>query len=517
MLRCIWRLAALSGGVLFLALASALDAGTLRTISVDGEFEDWAGIAPLATDPTGDATSGDVDFGQIWMANDDGALYLRIELNRETLAQDGLGGAIGNDIHLFLDGDDNSGTGLAIDGIGADLEIAYGLRSGTLYTPSTQALVINEIGSVVLPTHSADQFEIRIPFSVTPGFSSVVNVVTASSVSLFMRDDAGLDRIPDTGVLAYAVASGIADPVVPIELGRIDAGDIRILSHNVLNTQPAFNPNPFTRILQSLQPDIVSWQELRPNDWTPEEARQFVEAALPLPMGEQWVAAGFNDTVTITRFPILNQSNSDGNLIVHIDLPDDRADTDLVIFNAHTPCCNNEFGRDVEHDRISATWRDFINGVGPFVVDPGVAVAMMGDFNMVGFVRQLITLRDGILIDNVTFGADFSPGRDLGSLANVRARHTHTADIVTWFNPGSSFAPGKLDYILFSSDAATLKRNYTLKTDEIPMIELTAAGLEAGDSNASDHLVMIADFDFKTPGSAAMLWPPLDLESYDGD
>lgn len=517
MIRRTRRLAALAGGVVFLALASAVQTGTLRTISVDGEFEDWAGIAPLATDPTGDATGGDIDFGQIWMANDEGALYLRIELNRETLAQDGPGGAIGNDIHLFLDGDDNSGTGLAIDGIGADLEIAYGLRSGTLYTPSTQSLFINEIGSLVLPTHSADEFEIRIPFSVTPGLSSVVNVVTASSISFFMRDDAGIDRIPDSGSLAYTVASGIADPVIPIELGRADAGDIRILSHNVLNTQPAFNPDPFTRILQSMQPDIVSWQELRPNTWTPEEARQFVEAALPLSPGEQWFAAGFNDNVTITRFPILNQSNSDGNLIVHIDLPNDRADTDLLIFNVHTPCCSNEAGRDVEHDRISATWRDFIDGVGPFAVDPDVAVVMMGDFNMVGFVRQLITLRDGVLIDNGTFGVDFSPGRDLGSLVNVRARHTHTADIFTWFNPPSSFAPGKLDYILFSSDAATLKRNFTLKTDEIPAGELTAAGLQAGDSSASDHLVMIADFDFKTPGSAAILWPPLDLESYYGD
>ncbi len=502
MIRCNWRLAALTGGVIFLALASASQAGTLRTISVDGEFEDWAGIAALAADPVGDASSGDVDFGQIWMANDEKALYLRIELNRETLMQDGSpalgGGPAGNDIHLYIDGDDDSGTGLDLDGIGAELQVSFGQRSATLYTPATQGITLNEAGSLVLPTHSGDEFEIRIPFTATPGFDSVVDVVTASKVNVFMRDYAGIDRIPDSGSVTYTLATGTADPIVPIGLDRADAEDIRILSHNILNVTMATNPDPFIRILRATKPDIVNWQELRPNVWTPEQTRQFVESALPSTDGEQWFAAGHNDNVTISRFPILNQSNSDGNLIVHIDLPDDRADTDLVIFNVHTPCCNNEAGRDVEHDRISATWRDLINGEGPFTVDPGVAVAMMGDFNMVGFVRQLTNLRDGDLIDNATFGADFSPGREAGSLASVPARHTHSPEVYTWFNPPQNYAPGKLDFILYSPDVATLKSNYTLKTGDIPAADLAAAGLEAGDSSASDHLAMVADFSFKS-------------------
>ena len=52
----------------------------------------------------------------------------------------------------------------------------------------------------------------------------------------------------------------------------------------------------------------------------------------------------------------------DGNLVVHIDLPAAMGRRDLVLFNAHLPCCDNDAGRDQESDNIAATWRDLLAG-----------------------------------------------------------------------------------------------------------------------------------------------------------
>lgn len=121
---------------------------------------------------------------------------------------------------------------------------------------------------------------------------------------------------------------------------------------------------------------------------------------------------------------------------------------------------------------------------------------MVGDFNMVGYVRQLETLRDGTFINEATYGPNFSPARERGSLTSAPLRHTHTREAFTWQNPNGSFAPGKLDFILVGEDAATLKKSYCLYTRDIPNDVLTEYGLYSSDSVASDHVPAIADLEF---------------------
>ncbi len=197
---------------------------------------------------------------------------------------------------------------------------------------------------------------------------------------------------------------------------------------------------------------------------------------------------------------ILQSAAVDGNLVCLIDLPDGSGSEplpNLVLFNCHTPCCDNESGRDSEHDHIAATWRDLLAGTGPFTIRSNDAVVMVGDFNMVGYRRQLTVLLDGDIIDNDTNGPDFSPGRAHGSLINAPLRHTHTRSNFTWWSSlSSTYTPGKLDYTIFSDDVATLRRNFVLYTPEVPADVLTAYNLLATDSEAADHLACIADLDF---------------------
>jgi hypothetical protein len=59
-----------------------------------------------------------------------------------------------------------------------------------------------------------------------------------------------------------------------------------------------------------------------------------------------------------------------------------------------------------------------------------------------------------------------------------------------------------LDYILFSNDVATLKRNFALYTPEVPSDVLNTYGMLSQDSlDASDHLVIITDLEFERKSS----------------
>lgn len=479
----------------FVPGATAL-AGDTRAITLDNDFSDWSGAVALATDPSGDVAGGEADFTQVFVADDNERLYFRFDTTRELVLLESNPAIAGNDLRIFIDGDGSAATGMLIDGVGVDLEVHIGSRQAFYYSGgTTTTLSLNEIGFAGIPTHSGFEFEVQVPFSITPGFGSPVSVITGPTVNIFIREDGGGDRVPDSGTMTYTLdGTPVAAPAVT-SFSKVNASDIRLFVHNVLNSGPedVGREPAFTRVLQSLDPDIVCFTEWYTS--TISGVESYMETILPAGPGEAWNAQKNNDAVTVSLWPIVNFANVDGNLLCEIDPPADRSFRNLIIFNAHTPCCTNNAGRDVEHDRISSTWRNLLNGVGPFTIDVTSPVFMVGDFNMVGFVRQLETLRDGTIIDNGTFGADFSPGRTNGSLVSAPVRHSHTRSTYSWRNDGSSFSVGKLDYILFSDDEATLQRNFTLWTPDMDSGSLTAAGLLSTDSTTmSDHLVMVADF-----------------------
>jgi len=485
-------------GILYFSLLENVSfAGTSLAVTIDGDTEEWSGLSPTASDSKGDVSSGKIDFGNLWIANDNNNLYLLIEVTRETILQNPLSSAAGNDIRLYLDGDNLSSTGYAISGIGADLIIRFGNKSATFYPGGVStSLTPNEVGLLCGPTHSADIFEIQVPYSVRPGFGTPVPIITASTIKLLFTESDGSDRIPNSGSISYTLATQSVPSPDPIPFDRMNSKDIRILCHNVANSTPVTNPAPFERYLNAFQPDIIGFQEL--SGWTANQAKSFIASILPTGPGEQWSAVKVADCITISRWQILASASIDSNLAVFIKLPEERSSHNLVLFNAHTPSSNDDAGRDYEHDHISATWRDLLNNIGPFTIKSDDAVVMLGDFNMVGYVRQLRTLRDGDIIDNATWGVNFSPGRQKGSLVSTPLRHSHTRSKYTWRRDRSAYIPGKLDYILFSDDVATLKGNFALYTLEIPSEVLNAYGLLAQDSvDASDHLVIITDLEFE--------------------
>ena len=490
-------LAAATGLALSLSLIPVpLSAGVALPITPDGFFADWKSTAPADTDPEGDVPAGSIDLGRLFIANDDEALYVRFEVGRETLLQNGPGEAAGNSLRLLLDLDDSIASGSPIEGLGAEIEIRFGSREFYVFDPAGAITLWTPepLGITGLPTHSSNEFEVRIPFAAAQSQTIADHLTSGGSLSLVLQQANG-DRQPDTGILSYAISTATVKPVKPIKLPKKRAKFFRLMTMNVERTNISREQDVFTRILQATTPEIIAFQEVY--EWTAEQTRRFVEDALPLESGRRWEAFQVEDTVTASSYPIIAGAGVDDNHVVHIDLPDEKTTHDLVLFNAHTPCCGNNAQRDDEHDNLMVVWRDLLEDRGPFPIQFKDVAIITGDLNMVGYRRQLDVLLRGTFI-NPNNGQDFSPGRAKGSFKSAKLRHAHRRAIHTWRRDSSDFTPGKLDFVIYSKDVARLKRNYVLDTTEMPDEILQLHGLERTDSLvASDHLAMVADFKIK--------------------
>lgn len=102
------RLAAWCGAFIVGAALSAH--ADYISISVDGDFSDWAGVGTVATDPADN--SGSIDFLTLQVANDENFIYIRYTLNESINPQSGSG------TFLAIDEDNNTGTGFDIYGLG---------------------------------------------------------------------------------------------------------------------------------------------------------------------------------------------------------------------------------------------------------------------------------------------------------------------------------------------------------------------------------------------------------------
>ncbi len=484
-----------SRALVVLVTLACLTPGTVwaKSLAVvtDGKFDEWGGRRPRVTDPAGDGQSEGLDLGRLWLADDGQALFLRLEVGRETLLQNSPNQVIGNLLRLYLDTDRKKTTGLPVGSLGVDLEIRFGERRIIRYDAAGNATEEPPGAGAVqaLPTFSSDVFEIRVELPPVEKLSG-----KRRKVRLFLREEgAGGDRLPNAGTVTYKLGKKAVAPPKPIALERAAGDTLRIVSINVEDALIGVVPEIYARFLQSIQPDIVCLQSLR--EWSASLTAEYLDMVLPLGGGRTWTVTQVDDIHTASAFPILAAGSIDANLVTQIELPAALGGRNLVLFNIHPPCCDNDPGRDEEVDNLMATWRDLLSGGGPFAIDPEDPMILLGDMNLVGFQRQFRTLRDGVFVDSSN-GPDFAPGRAEGSLREAPLRHTHRRLIHTWRRAGSDFSPGKLDFALYTGDALELVQSFVPDTEGMPQEALDAAGLEAGDTlEMSDHLPLVVDFE----------------------
>ncbi|HIA31600.1 MAG TPA: hypothetical protein EYN82_08505, partial [Candidatus Marinimicrobia bacterium] len=299
------------------------------------------------------------------------------------------------------------------------------------------------------------------------------------------------DTMPDeTGGIYYEFDSTPVPSPEIITLEKNEIEHLRILSYNVLS-DGLFNPGRqprFERIIKALEPDIMGFQEAYDDN----DIEALFEDWLP---GVNWhVSSEWNGNYVVSRYPILYQGNhSWRSMGVLLDTEEDLG-TPLFFINSHFSCCGANDDRQEQVDELMRFVRDLKNGLGPFTLEYGTPIVHVGDFNLVGYRQQLTTLTDGDIVDEASYGIDFLPDWDNSPLTDLFSRHTHIRMGYTWRKDGSSFNPGKLDYILYTDSVIEPEKHFVLNTLAIPETELLEYGLLAEDTNiASDHLPRVMD------------------------
>ena len=457
-------------------------------ITIDGLFDDWAEVDISYSDSQGDGA--DADFADIKITYDNDFLFIYFNVHDgEYLMQDW------NEFHLYIDADNDTTTGYFINGIGAELDWLFGDRSGSYYImDGIIDIYQNDLTLRMAPTITNHEFEICI--------SRNSNVLTMDGTQVLVEGkviltDTGqnADQIPDeNGGISFSIGEDYIVPPTPITFDKRDETDIRLVTHNVWSSSllDSYYQEYFQRIYQALDPDIVALQEMYENtnqlhslfnDWFPDE---------------QWyVSSQFRDNIIISKYPVLEEDyfTSSERTMVALLNTDDELGSDLIIFNSHLACCDNDESRQYDADEFVSNWRDWReNDNGPFTLTEGTPFVYVGDFNLVGYRQQLTTFTEGDIEDENTFGDDYSLDWDNTSIADLFSRHSHIRMGYTWRRDNSSFSPGKLDYVLYTDSVLDTSKHFVFNTLTMDSASLAEYGLEAMDSyNSSDHSPRVLD------------------------
>jgi len=449
-------------------------------IVIDGLFDDWQEVPVTITDPEGDYNYD--DWAELKITNDDDFIFFKISLHsEETLLQNW------NNFYLYIDADRDSLTGHPFRGLGSELAWHFGYRTGQYFEQDGIIdLWQNDITLRQAPTVTSTEFEIAIARG-----SFVLSDPDSIAVIFSSFYDTG-DYMPDSwGGVVYQLDTTVVGPAEPILLEKTGT---RLVTYNTLYTgilEPDRQPK-FQRIIQALDPDIIALQEH--SEWN--EIGDIISSWFP---EDTWYQGyTFRDLVVLSKYPIINQANliSSERTMCALLQTDDPINPYLLILNSHFSCCDNDDDRQEQVDELVQVLREWrLNDNGPFDLPEGTPMFHVGDFNFVGYREQIETVTAGNIQDEGNYGSDFPLDWDGTAITDLFSRQTHKRMAYTWRSDGSSFNPGKLDYVLYTDSNLSILNHFVLNTLAMPDSILNEWELEAEDTNeASDHLPVIVDF-----------------------
>ena len=469
-------------------LSSLLISG--HPICIDGLFNDWNDVPTAYQDIENDHIVADYSTLKITYDSDFLFIYINFHDN-EFLMQNW------NDFHLYIDADNDQSTGTFINGIGAELVWAFGSRSGYKYVNGQETEVYqNDLTLRIAPTITSSEFEIAIArgsssFTINNSQELIQGKIVLSELK---ESEGGGDYIPnELGGVLFSIGEDFVMGPEPITLERLNESDLRVVSYNTLNEGilDTDRRDHFKRILQTIDPDIIALQEH--SDWN--EIYDIIQSWFPQ---NQWYASWtYRDLVILSRFEIIHDANiisSDRTMAALLDTEDELG-RNLLIFNSHLSCCDNDEDRQQQVDEFSGLWRNWIKEEsGPFELEEGTPFIHLGDFNYVGFSQQVETIKNGDIINESDYGSDFLPDWDSTGIVDLFSRQTHKRMGYTWRKDGSSFNPGKLDYIFYSDASIDTGKHYILNTLAMDQATLDNYNLQFDDTQeASDHLPLVFD------------------------
>ena len=297
-----------------------------------------------------------------------------------------------------------------------------------------------------------------------------------------------------------ALAGAARQQQQPAPIARTSPAAIRFVTWNVgassvagpagarPDLQGESRPAAFARVMRALDPDVVCLQEYtRP---AAAVARLFDELR-PLP-GRRWQAFNALGNVLLSRYPLLDRGSRTlrfrlsqrAHAIARVDLPDSIAPVDPVAVCTHLQSGGGQANDGFRRRHSEAILRD----AAPRLRRNGAVVPLivMGDLNAVdSSAPHLLSL-----------------ARGTGStLADARPTHNAVGpERYTWRDDGQRFAPGTLDYILFSP-MFSVRNAFVLNTTTLDSLALLAFGLRRGDAmrdatrGLHDHFPVVVDLE----------------------
>ena len=458
-------------------------------ILLDGLTDDWS--AGLASYTDSNTPSSGVDLLSMQVTNDDHYLFVRLTVGMEIDLLDDL---VPHSIRLYIDGDDNASTGLAVQsGYGAEVQVRFDTRTVTEYFGTSANASWSTLDLVTLPTVTATTFELAIARTARP--DGVNDLFAAPTCRILFRETDGGDAMPNTGtVFSYTFDTGLIPAPQPISVPKGQPSQVRITAWNVLGDgiTTAALQDEFQRILTALAPDVIGFSECVNSTAAQVKAR--LDAWLPIG-GTGWhVVKDDFDLVIAARWPIAQSWTAlSRQFPALIDLPPPYA-TDLLFTAAHLNCCTADATRQAQCDAFVQFVQDARAPGGIVTVPTGTPIVYAGDLNTVGWAQQLNTLLTGDIQDNATYGPDGAMDWDGSPLTRAPGVQTDARMAYTWRNNNSAYPSGQLDHLLYSDAVADLVTSFTLRTAVMPAATLSALGLLAGDAAAaSDHFPLTAD------------------------
>ena len=175
---------------------------TFEHIAIDGSFNDWANV-PLAYTAS-EGPSNAIQYEDIYIANDQTNLYIRC-----TLYSPRLNAFANSSDNIFIDTDDNSGTGYTVAGIGSEMLIQWGggydERTGVFNGGN-----VNNLGWDVAGSTNGLDFEASISLGATYALDGAP-VFATNTITILLEGDtvayASVEFAPPSGGLVYTLAT----------------------------------------------------------------------------------------------------------------------------------------------------------------------------------------------------------------------------------------------------------------------------------------------------------------------
>jgi len=507
-----FKTAASAAAMLIVLAGSAAPAAgdTLARVICDGDFDDWSVVPMAFADPAGDHSGAVADIRNVWLANDEDYVYVRFGVGTLARLQE-------TPLRIYFDVDRSADTGWPVRDIGSDFVLQFPEHRGAEQTTSSfeaASLGHADLSLVSAPTVGSLQFEVRIRRDVVfPVRGTEIFAGPDFDVMIEVQTSAGSPRewAPnDPDGYPYTLATGVLPPYATIALDKMDPTFLRLVTYNVLHEGLVERPAVFDRILEALEPDIICFQEL----WDTSEMtiRNRLDSILPLGGGAHWQVHKNSGTVLAAKWPLSMQaddtipSTQRGQAMALVDLPDADYDTDLYVISAHYKCCggmgtSEDQRRQTQSDANVNWFRDLREPSGHVNLPADTPFLIAGDLNLVGGPQPLETLLGGNIIDESTFGSDSAPDWDGSRLAAFVALHNAGPAAYTWRSDTSYFAPGRLDYVVFTDSVMHAAKRFVLNTQDMIAEDLAAHDLQSQDTaDASDHLPIVVDFNLGEPG-----------------